>query len=455
MSTSNRKSSSSDLRPRATGGAARPSRGQLGSGRPSATRRATKRGGVGPRASAAGAGRASLGKSRGASPARGLKAPRTSKASLGSASPSRSRVGAAPSGRVPLGGTRRAGRDAQAARSGRSAAPRTDSARGGSSSTVARRAVIVAAAVAALAAVGLVALLVLSHMPVFVISGIDATASEHVSAETIAKLAAVDEGTTLLSVDVSQIQQNVRKNPWVKNVNVTREFPDTLGVSVEERTVSAIVVMGSGTSVWALGDDGVWIEPVQLDTSATDDATSAALAKASELGCLLIANAPSTVDPAQGAAATDEVIIDVLEYQRELPESVTSQAQVYYAASTGSISVVLQSGLEVSLGSATDISAKASALQTVLDAYGDKLTYVNVRVPSKPSYRKVADGTSLKGAAQVVADNAAAAATTSAATTGDASGGDSSDEDGSSGDDEDSDEGQGSSAGYASADEGE
>ena len=60
--------------------------------------------------------------------------------------------------------------------------------------------------VAALAAVGLVALLVLSHLPVFVISGIDATASEHVSAETIAKLAAVDEGTTLLSVDVSQIQ---------------------------------------------------------------------------------------------------------------------------------------------------------------------------------------------------------------------------------------------------------
>lgn len=71
----------------------------------------------------------------------------------------------------------------------------------------------------------------------------------------------MDEGTTLLSVDVSQIQQNVRKNPWVKNVNVTREFPDTLGVTVEERTVSAIVVMGSGTSVWALGDDGVWIEP--------------------------------------------------------------------------------------------------------------------------------------------------------------------------------------------------
>lgn len=327
-------------------------------------------------------------------------------------------------------------------RAGRSRDARAGSGRAPSGSMAARRAAVVAGVVAALAAVAIVALLVLSHMPVFVISGIDATASEHVSAETIAKLAAVDEGTTLLSVDVAQIQQNVRKNPWVKSVNITREFPDTLGVSVEERTVAAIVVMGSGTSVWALGDDGVWIEPVQLDTSATDDATSAALAKASELGCLLIANAPATVDPSQGAAATDDVILDVLQYQSELPESITSQAQVYYAASTGSISVVLQSGLEISLGSATDISAKAQALQTVLDAYGDQLTYVNVRVPSKPSYRKVADGTSLKGAAQVVADNAAAAATTSAATTGDGtdagdgSSDSSSNDDGSDGDDQ-------------------
>lgn len=355
------------------------------------------------------------------------------------------------------GATQVRGTRAGQGRRGSSAGSRADSARGGSGSPARRRAVIVAGIVAALAAVGLVALLVLSHLPVFVISGIDATASEHVSAETIAKLAAVDEGTTLLSVDVSQIQQNVRKNPWVKNVNVTREFPDTLGVTVEERTVSVIVVMGSGTSVWALGDDGVWIEPVQLDTSATDDVTSAALAKASELGCLLIANAPSTVDPSQGSAATDEVILDVLEYQRELPESITSQAQVYYAASAGSISVVLQSGLEISLGSAADISAKASALQTVLDAYGDQLTYVNVRVPSKPSYRKVADGTSLGGAAKVVADNAATAAAATAQTA-DASTGESEgdDEDDGESDSSSRDDGsEGDAEGSAYADEGE
>ena len=295
-----------------------------------------------------------------------------------------------------------------------------------------RRVAIGAAVIASLGLVALVALLVMAQLPVFVITGIDAQASEHVSAETIAKLAAVDEGTTLLSVDTGAIAENVSQNPWVKSVNITREFPDKLGVSVEERSVAAIVVCGAGTSAWSLGDDGVWIEPTQLDTSVSDDVTTQALVKAEELGCLLITNVPTSVNPAQGSASTDDAILDVLSYQQQLPEQITSQAQVYYAASSGSISVILKSGLEVSLGSATDVSAKAQALLEIMANYGDQLTYVNVRVPSKPAYRKVADGTTLTGVegtvAQKLEEEAAAKATTDEASDSDSS----EDEDGSS-----------------------
>ena len=121
------------------------------------------------------------------------------------------------------------------------------------------------------------------------------------------------------------------------------------------------------------------------------------------MGCLLIANVPATVNPAQGAPSTDDPILDVLTYQSQLPDSISSEAQVFYAASSGSISVVLKSGLEVSLGAANDVSAKAQALSEIMANYGDQLTYVNVRVPSKPTYRKVADGTTLSGAASTVA----------------------------------------------------
>ena len=263
---------------------------------------------------------------------------------------------------------------------------------------------------------GAIVVAVLSRMPVFVITGIDAQGSEHVSADTIAKLAGVEEGTTLLNVDTSRVETNVKRNPWVKAVNVSRHFPGTLGISVEERSVFAVVVIGSGSSVWALGNDGVWIEPVQLDTSATSDVTVAALAKAEELGCLLITNVPSSVDPAQGSPSTDDTIQAVLAYQQQLPDTVTSQAQVYYATSAGSTSLVLKSGLEISLGSPTDIAAKAQSLTELMNSYPDQLTYVNVRVPSKPTYRKISGDITLSGASGVVADKQQSA-TTEASTT--------------------------------------
>ena len=266
--------------------------------------------------------------------------------------------------------------------------------------------------------VGALLFVVLSGLHAFVITGIDARGSEHVSADTVAKLANVEEGTTLLNVDVDQVRSNVQRNPWVKNVSVSREFPDTLGISVEERTVFAVVLIGSGSSVWALGDDGVWIEPVQLDTSSSSDVTVAALAKAEELGCLLITNVPSSVDPAQGSESTDATIQAVLAYQQQLPDAITSQAKVYYAASAGSTSLVLASGLEISLGSPSDIAAKAQALTELMNSYPNQLTYVNVRVPSKPTYRRISGDITLSGASEVVAEKQAeAAATADAAST--------------------------------------
>lgn len=278
---------------------------------------------------------------------------------------------------------------------------------------VGRRVFVGAIAVAVVALVAVIAFIVMAHLPIFVINGIDATASEHVSAETIAKLANVQEGTTLLSVDFNEVSDNIKQNPWVKDVHISREFPSTLGISVEERQIEALVVIGTGQSVWAIGPDGIWIEPVQLDTSGTDVA-SAALARAQELGCLLIADVPASVDPAQGSATSDDTVMGVLTYQSELPSDITSQARVYYATSEGSISLILESGLEISLGSPEDINAKSQALTEIMATYPNQLTYINVRVASKPTYRKVPDGTTIANVGEIVASNASDAATTDA-----------------------------------------
>lgn len=281
-------------------------------------------------------------------------------------------------------------------------------------------AVVAASAVAGLAVIALVVFLILQQLPVFVISSINAEASSHVNAETIVKLASIEEGTTLLNVDVDQITSNIKRNPWVKDVTVSRQFPDTLSIGVEEKEVGAVVVIGAGASVWALSSDGTWIEPIQLDTNGVDVAT-AALARAQEMGCLLISDVPASVDPVQGSASTDASIQAVLTFQSELSSDITSQARVYYASSEGSISLVLDSGLEISLGAAEDINSKSLALSEIMSTYPNQLTYINVRVASKPTYRKVPDGTSIANVSEVVANNVATtASTTDSASTDDA-----------------------------------
>ena len=248
------------------------------------------------------------------------------------------------------------------------------------------RVVVVVAVVAAVLGV---AFLVLSNTSTFQITSIDAVASDHVSADDIQKLAKVEEGTTLLNVDTNAITQNLMKNPWVESVSVEREFPDKLKISVTERTVEAVVVMSSRSVAWYLGEGEVWLEPVNLDVSDGQSADDVALEKATSVDAILITGVPATVDPVAGSKATDDVIVAIRSYLDGFSSDFASRIVSFTAPSEASISCVLSSGVEVSLGSPSDISSKEEVVKSLLAEYPDELTYINVRVPSSPSYRKI------------------------------------------------------------------
>lgn len=276
----------------------------------------------------------------------------------------------------------------------------------------------VVVAVAIVAAVLGVAFLVLSNTSTFQITSIDAVASDHVSADDIQKLAKVEEGTTLLNVDTNAITQNLMKNPWVESVSVEREFPDKLKISVTERTVEAVVVMSSRSVAWYLGEGEVWLEPVNLDVSDEQSADDVALEKATSVGAILITGVPATVDPVAGSKATDEVIAAVRSYLDGFSSDFASQIVSFTAPSEASISCVLSSGVEVSLGSPSDISSKEEVVKSLLAEYPDELTYINVRVPSSPSYRRI-DSTNVTAGTGATGGSTTTDSTTTSTTTSD------------------------------------
>lgn len=244
-------------------------------------------------------------------------------------------------------------------------------------------------AVVVLAAVALVVYLVVTYSSLFAIRSIVATPTQHIDAQTISQLAAVPEGSTLFSVDERGIADRIAQNPWVASVSVTRSFPGELDISVTERTEAAVVMLSSGLAAWRLSSDGYWLEVVDL-TDASGDAASAstrAQAQAASDGVVYVSSVAVTVDPKAGEKCADDALLALLDYLSEFSDDLVSQISQADASSAAGLSLILKSGVEVSVGPAVDVAEKEQVLETLLSENAGAITYVNVRNPSVPAWR--------------------------------------------------------------------
>ena len=253
----------------------------------------------------------------------------------------------------------------------------------------ARLVALVAGAALALALVGVVAFLALRSSPVFEITSVEVEPTEHLSAEDISSLVQVPSGSTLLDVDTSAIEASLRKNPWVGSVSFERVFPNTLRITITEQEPDMLVVMSSGSVGWYLGTAGTWIEPVRIEAAEGQSTDDAALALAQSEGCLLVTDVPATVDPEAGSPATDEVLDAIAQFREGFSSDFSAQIVRFSAPSADSVSCTLESGVEVSLGSPTDIAEKEAIVSGYLEQNQGSLVSINVRVVSSPAYRVI------------------------------------------------------------------
>lgn len=238
--------------------------------------------------------------------------------------------------------------------------------------------------------VGAISMAILSHTDAFTIENIETFDTEHILAADVARLANIGERDTLLNLDENKIREAVMRNPWVGSVDIERVFPDTIRLRVNERMLGAVVAMSSGGKAWLLGNDNVWIEPLKLEVDESESSNDVALAQASSLGVILIANVPANVAPAAGCACTDGPIQAVMNIAAQLSDEFKNRIVCYSVSSEDDISCILDSGVEVSLGSDTNIPTKEMVAMRVLHDYEGQVTYINVRIPSRPTYRRVA-----------------------------------------------------------------
>lgn len=162
----------------------------------------------------------------------------------------------------------------------------------------------------------------------------------------------VPDGTPLLRISPSEVQQRVGALPQVESVTVTRSWPTTLLVEVTRRTPVAAVAVPSG------GYDVV-------------DATGVVIRQSSTL----VTGVPLVKATGRGLDAAVAVASEMPDWLREKVESVE-------ATTRNDVTLNLRNGSIVTWGNAEEGEFKARVLKVLLEV---KALRYDVSAPSVPS----------------------------------------------------------------------
>ncbi len=177
--------------------------------------------------------------------------------------------------------------------------------------------------------------------------------------------AAVPVGTPLARVDLDGPAARVRALAPVASVEVSRDWPDTIRISVTER--EPVAVLTESDTYRALDRDGVLFRryaeaPANLPLVRADDLAAATRGRA-------------------GAARAD-ALREVAAVVVSLDRPVSRRVDHVEVASLDAIELVLTDGVRVRWGSAEESVAKAQVLTAVLQV--PAATY-DVSVPTMPT----------------------------------------------------------------------
>lgn len=204
------------------------------------------------------------------------------------------------------------------------------------------------------------------------VTSVTVSGVEHLTDQEVTQLAAVPDDSTLLRLDTEGICSRLEEHPWVQSASISRKFPHTITINVTERTPAAAVKINS-KSIWVLSTDGAWL--------------SAATKEDWKAYRRIVGVDTNMAAPVAGSEVTDEGVLNALAIFDQASDRLNEQIKSISAASAVKTSLTLKGGVEVAFGVAEDMELKEADIWTLLDKHEGKISYINVRVPDRPTYR--------------------------------------------------------------------
>jgi cell division protein FtsQ len=123
-------------------------------------------------------------------------------------------------------------------------------------------------------------------------------------------LADVPNGSLIWSVDTDEVAAAVERHPWVKSASVSRQWPSTLVVAIEERRPVALIRKDVG--LWYVEEDGTIFQPAhghRLDLPVLSGLNEELSGRHPHLSVLVVRDALRLIDTleSEGLVGRDEV----------------------------------------------------------------------------------------------------------------------------------------------------
>ena len=160
----------------------------------------------------------------------------------------------------------------------------------------------------------------------------------------------IGEDQALLTYDTADGAGRIAALPWVKAVEVTRQWPSTVRVVIRERTVSATVGSPSGREWVVLGEDGVVVESRMTPPT----------------GVPLIVATSQIIESAQVGGEL-EGIERVLEITQDLPLQLDPWVTTWSMDNDGRVIAKLVGTAYASFGAFEDHRTQFVSLASILD----------------------------------------------------------------------------------------
>ena len=204
----------------------------------------------------------------------------------------------------------------------------------------------------------------------FSIDTIEIVGAQRLSAETVREIAAVRPDATLLRFPVSEVTERLESDPRIATAIVTRDFPDTVRIRVEERIPFLLIDDGS-ESFWSVDSGGFVIEQLTPDASST----------------VMVVRDVAGLDPQPGNKTLSETVLNAIAVWEGISEELRSRVRVISAPDIDKTALITTDDVTIFIGSAEDISKKDIVVRSILEERSGTVVSINVRTVDRPTWR--------------------------------------------------------------------